>query len=102
MTKREKLERLKNRRTKYELAADGKYLAGYCLYGKNNILNMLRHNGQAWATRINEKDMVVFAKNGKSAQLGRFFIAFTGRTQREAICNGELPWFENAISPIKE
>ena len=38
----EKLERLKNHRTKYELAADGKLLAGYCSHGKNNILRMLQ------------------------------------------------------------
>ena len=57
MTKLEKLERLKNRRTYYELAADGKYLAGYCLHGKKNILDMLRKNGEAWAKRITEGDL---------------------------------------------
>ena len=94
MTKLEKLEHLKNRRTYYELAADGKYLAGYCLHGKKNILDMLRKNGEAWAKRITEGDLIEFNNNGRSATLGRFIITFTGRTQREAISRGELPWFE--------
>jgi len=97
MTKTEKLERLKNRATKYELAADGRYLAGYCQHGKLNILRMLQKNGEAWAKRITKTDLITFEKNGKMATLGPFQIAFTGRTQREAISMGELPWFEEAI-----
>ena len=94
MTKEQKLEALRNRRTKYELAANEKYLAGYCQHGKLNILRMLQKNGEAWAKRIKKDDLIEFDKNGRSATLGSFRIAFTGRTQREAISIGELPWFE--------
>jgi hypothetical protein len=98
MTTMEKLERLRNRGTKYELTADGVILAGYCSHGKMNILKMLQKNGEAWAKRINENDMITFANDGKSAKIGRFEVRFSGRTQREAIISGELPWFEDAIS----
>ena len=90
MTKMEKLERLHNRATLYELAADNKYLVGYCKPGKLNMLRMLQKNGESWVKRINDGDLITFAKNGRSAQIGKFAIAFTGRTQRESICAGEL------------
>ena len=101
MTKGEKLESLRNRPTKYELIAvspeNQPVLAGYCSHGKNNILSMLRKNGEQWASRIKADDMVTFAKDGRSAQLGQWKVYFSGRTQREAIILGELPWFVNAI-----
>lgn len=97
MTTTEKLERLRNRSTKYELVADGKILAGYCPHGKMNILKMLRKNGEAWAARISENDRIEFDDGGRSAKVGPYQIRFSGRTQREAIINGELQWFEEAI-----
>jgi len=101
-TKEEKLESLGNRSTKYELVASLPggpiVLAGYCSHGKNNILSMLRKNGEQWATRIKADDMVTFAKNGKSAQLGAWKVWFTGRTQREAIVLGELPFFTSTLA----
>lgn len=97
MTTTEKLERLRNRGTKYELTANETILVGYCSHGKMNILKMLQKNGEAWAKRISDKDLIVFDKAGKSAKIGPFQIQFSGRTQREAIYAGELPWFEEAI-----
>lgn len=98
MTIQEKLERLHRRGTAYELTAkmpNGKsYLVGYCQHGKLNILNMLRKNGEKWATRIKAEDQITFAKNGRSAIMGEIEIRFTGRTQRDAIICGEYPWFE--------
>jgi hypothetical protein len=100
-TKEQKLEDLYRRSTKYELVAcypDGQIvLAGYCSHGKNNILSMLRKNGEQWANRIKADDMVTFAKDGQSAQLGKYKVYFSGRTQRKAIILGELPWFIDAL-----
>ena len=101
MTTTEKLERLRNRGTRYELSCtmpNGQAcLAGYTRPSKMGILSMIRKNGEAWAARIAENDMVNFEKSGKSATVGPFAIRFSGRTQRDAIINGELQWFEEAI-----
>lgn len=100
-TKEQKLEDLYRRSTKYELVAtspDGqRVLAGYCSHGKNNILSMLRRNGEQWADRISADAVVTFAKDGRSAQIGPWEVSFSGRTQRESIILGELPFFVDAI-----
>jgi len=99
MTTQEKLERIKLRGTLYEMVAtlpnESRYLAGYCNHGKMNILKMLQKNGEEWAKRIGEKDMITFDKGGRIADMGNIKISFSGRTQREAIIAGELPWFKN-------
>lgn len=101
MTTTEKLERLHNRGTSYELActmADGrKCLAGYTRQSKMGILSMLRKNGEEWAKRIPENAMIDFDKGGKSAKIGPFDVRFSGRTQRDAIIEGELQFFIEAI-----
>lgn len=97
MTKEDKLEALRYRQTKYELAVDGKILAGYTRQSKMGILNMLRKNGESWAKRLNANDMITFNKNGREATIGQYNVKFTGRTQRDAIIEGELPWFEDVI-----
>lgn len=101
MTTTEKLERLHNRATNYELVCkDGEktYLAGYTRMSKRGILGMLQRNGEKWAKRISETDRITLDKNGKEATVGRFTIEFSRRTQREAIIMGELPWFEEIPS----
>ena len=97
MTKEDKLESLRYRPTKYELALDGKILAGYTRRSKMGILTMLRKNGESWAKRLNADDRITFDKSGQYANLGKYQIKVTGRTQRDAIIEGELPWFEDAI-----
>ena len=101
MTTTEKLERLRNRGTQYELSCTmpngTTCLVGYSRPSKMGILSMIRKNGKAWAARISENDRIEFDSDGRSAKVGPFDIRFSGRTQREAICAGELPWFEEAI-----
>lgn len=97
MTTQDKLEQIKNRSTAYELVClAGKYyyLAGYTRKSKMGILTMLRKHGEKWAERISPDSLITFQKNGHSATLGQFTVYFSGRTQREAIIGGELPWFE--------
>ncbi len=96
-----KLERLHNYSTKYELiaVADGvKALAGYCKKGKPSMLSMIRKNGEAWLA-AGKSDKMSFVKVGAADHLllGRCEIYFSGRTQREAITEGELPWFEDVF-----
>jgi hypothetical protein len=100
MTTHDKLTRLHNRGTLYELVVNSQYLAGYCRHGKPGILGMLRQHGDAWAARIGKDDLIVFARDGRSCQLGSFRIAFSGRTQRSAITEGELPWALDQIEPV--
>ena len=91
-----KLEKLRRHSTRYELIAqfpDGKViLAGYTKFGKMNILDMLRNHNEFWLQFLSEDDKVVFAKNGRSVQLGSIRVSFSGRTQRQAILEGELPF----------
>jgi hypothetical protein len=101
MATQQKLERIHNRITQYELVCTDqngiKCLAGYTRQSKMGILSMLRKNGEKWAQRLSEKDVITFAKSGKVATLGKYTVYFSQRTQREAIIAGELPWFEDAI-----
>jgi hypothetical protein len=103
MTKLEKLNRLTNRGTAYELIAVSpnmtKVLAGYTpRRSKEGIVRMLQKNGAAWTKKVREIT-IEFIKMGKgpTAKLGDLTIFFTGRTQREAILEGELPWFEDEL-----
>lgn len=92
-----KLERIKNASTLYELIADAPgeptVLAGYCKHGKMNILAMLQKHGDAWASRISDTDPIILTKDGRSCQLGKYTIKFSGRTERDAIKEGEKPFF---------
>lgn len=92
-----KLERRKNCGTLYELIADAPgettVLAGYCRLGKTGILGMLRKHGAEWASRISDTDPIIFGKGGRSCQLGKYRITFSGRTERDAIKEGEKPFF---------
>lgn len=93
-----KLEQRKHRITLYELIAEAPgeapVLAGYCQHGKYNILSMLRKHGEAWAQKMTDGDLLTFHKNGRGCQLGPIAIRFSGRTERDAIINGELPFFK--------
>lgn len=95
---RTRLEKMVGRRTLYELAAikgDRRVLVAYCSG---------RGRRQLWAaiTDIRRIDHVirltgareaVFAKAAiGGATLGEWEVRFTGRTQREAIIEGELPY----------
>jgi len=101
MTASQKLEALRNRSTAYELA-----LTNLDSGEKRRLCYAVRNNrsGLIAAIRRNGPELVVFCGSerfqleGKGAApvalLGRWRIAFSGRTQREAISTGsELRWF---------
>lgn len=100
----EKLARIKNRTTKYELVATNKttgqkVLVGYTQKGRPGLLNMLRKNAEeAVALLAGGVDRIDFAKKASDgATMGDWLINFSGRTQREAIIGGELVFFVDAL-----
>lgn len=96
-----KLARLKNRRTRYEIIAtkgDAKVLVGYSARtGRRGLLSMLQQNGEAWTRFVgsNPKDCNISFRTPASAgaDCEGWHIRFSGRTQRDSICSGEVPFF---------
>lgn len=91
-----KLARLKNFHTRYEIVAtkDGqKILAGYTARrGRRGLLGMLSMHAAAW-TALTGDNAIQFAKRtADGGTMGGWKINFSGRTQREAILGGELPF----------
>ena len=99
----ERLEQLKYRPTLYELVVTSPdhtpMLAGYGRHGQSGMLSLLRKNGEAWAKHIADNDPVTFAKGGRSCQFGKLEFRFSGRTEREAIMEGPLPFFLRKVTP---
>ena len=92
-----KLEAIKNRATRYELVLtnlDSGEKRRLCYTSKKNrtgLFAAIRSNGTELVAFSGSED---FKLEGKaSASIGRWSVAFSGRTQREAIIAGELRWF---------
>lgn len=101
---RAKLARLHNRPTAYELVAtsgDRSVLVAYSQsQGRSALLKCLRHREQAVVSLFNEgaDPNVTFGKKASDgATVGAWTIRFSGRTQRDAIINGELPYVEDVV-----
>lgn len=95
-TTAERLERLKYYATRYELAAingDTRILLVYSYgRGRRAILESARKHGEKLVA-LTGRQSIDFAKRASDgATMGDWQIRFTGRTQRDAICSGELPW----------
>lgn len=96
LTKEQKLARIARYSTRYELAAvrgDQKVLVCYSASrSRQTILSLCRQ----WAARLTAltgSETIGFAKKAEDgAAMGAWKIRFTGRTQREAIIEGELPF----------
>ena len=99
----ERLGQLKYRPTLYELVVTSPdhptMLAGYGRHGQTGMLSLLRKNGEAWAKHMSNNDQVTFAKGGRSCQFGKLEFRFSGRTEREAIMEGPLPFFLREVTP---
>jgi len=96
-----RLERLKHYSTRYELVAahpDGrKILVGYTRKGRDGLLSMMRKNGPAWVKFSGCEDIHFAKRTAEGATSGDWKVNFSGRTQREAIMNGELPFFPQIV-----
>jgi len=97
----QKLARLQNRTTCYELVAerDGKrYLVRYVSrIGRQGLIRNICDRGQAIVNWFDLPDTTRFKIKGKGRlghqaefDRGDVKVYWSGRTEREAICNGEL------------
>lgn len=93
----DRLARLHNRPTRYELAAthaDGrKVLIAYSpRRNRQGLLAAARERGEL-LVKLAGTDSITFAKLAAGgATMGAWSIKYTGRTQREAYTEGELPY----------
>jgi hypothetical protein len=102
MTTEEKLARLKNRSTRYEIVLTNgtgtKFL----------VLYTAQHSYRGLVAAIRQRYDAILARTGgelpNAAKPGQVFVGnewrcfFSGRTQRDAIIAGELPFAEVAAS----
>jgi hypothetical protein len=93
----EKLERLRNYSTRYELAishADGRrYLVAYSpRNNRRGLFDAVRGRGAAIVALTGADDMVFGNRAADGATVGAWTIRFTQRTQREAYIEGELSY----------
>lgn len=92
----QRLNRLRNDATLYELIAvapDGRQvLAGYCGRTVRRMVSMLHQNATAWMRLTGAARVDAVPKMPKTLTLGEWTFRFSGRTEREAIMHGELPW----------
>jgi hypothetical protein len=99
----ERLDRLKNRRTLYELAAvlaDRKVLVAYCgRRGRSGLWHACVKRGPELAALCGTDRLTFATRAGDGATMGDWTIRFTGRTQRECYIEGELP-FVCDVSPV--
>lgn len=105
MTTLEKLERLHNYPTRYELIAekgDARILIGYTMHqSRHGLLSLCRQNGEKLVSfmGLDDKAEIVFLKPAKlGATMGGWSVKFSGRTQRDAISNGELAFIGNLVN----
>lgn len=97
----DKLLRLKNYATRYEVTATNaatgeRILIGYTSRrGRAGILAMVRSNADKFLEYFECADAVWNWNKRASdgATVNGWLINFSGRTQRDAYCNGELPFF---------
>lgn len=89
----QRLRRIHNRRTLYEIIiekGEERYLVQYASKSRNAILRGLRRHGEAIAARFG--DTVTFARrSADGAYVGDWHVRYSGRTEREAIIAGEYP-----------
>lgn len=97
-TVQQRLERLHNGPTRYELIAERgetRILIAYSMRtGRHALLTSTQKHGPALIAMMGLTDeaRIVFLKPAaRGAQIGEWSIRFSGRTQREAI-QSELPW----------
>jgi hypothetical protein len=94
----ERLERLRNRATLYELAmtrGEECILVAYSrLKGRRDIFNLVTADHRVGPIMARTgADHIEFARRtADGATMGEWAIRFTGRTEREAIIAGELPY----------
>ncbi len=106
MTTREKLERIHGYITRYELAAvkgDRRILVGYIVRTSfQGMLDACRKYGPQLidVCQVSGTQLLIHNKTLKQIELGDWAIKLTGRTQRTAIVEGELPFIVDEWNAI--
>ena len=96
MNKQDRLAHLRNRATRYEITAkgpDGEFLVGYTARKtRRGMLEVMRmyHGNLIHLCDTNEMTVPSHFKAKDGIVMGDWTIKFSGRTQRDAISNGEL------------
>lgn len=96
----ERLERLRNRATLYELAisrGDTAYLVAYCRKGQRGIWDAITSKHRVHhVVALAGTQTLHFAKRASDGgTIGEWSVRFTGRTERDAIIGGELTYVGN-------
>ena len=95
-----KLARIQNRVTLYEVAlthldTGERRLLCYTRKTGRGIRDYIFKHGPALVAFCGDENFRPgWKRQGDETAVGRWSIGFTGRTQREAILNGELTWFK--------
>jgi hypothetical protein len=91
-----RLEQIKNRATRYELvlrkAGHELRLAYTRRKNRAGMLDMIWRNSAELVSFTGAQEFKLGADK-RSAIMGEWLVAFSGRTERDAILAGELPWF---------
>jgi hypothetical protein len=91
----QKLERLRNRRTLYELIVqrgDCKLLVGYTQKTRDSLFKQARRVGESLVKITRSENITLAKKVGDGAVMGEWTLCWTGRTERDAIIGGEYPF----------
>ena len=92
-TVQERLGKLTNRQTLWELVATNGaevYLVRYTnRRSRSSLFESARHSGQQLARLTGSDRLTFYARSGDGAYMGAWAIKWSGRTQRDAIREGE-------------
>ncbi len=93
----DRLERLTNCSTRYELIAEKngtKVLIGYTpRRNRSGIMSMLSKHSEAFVKFFQDDGILWGKRASDGGTAGGWSINFSGRTQRECYLEGELPFF---------
>ena len=95
MNRQEKLEAIRNRKTRYEVVAkhpDGRSIViGYThRHSREGIYAVASRNGEETILKLDlQRDAKMFPASNLSVQIGPWNLAFTGRTLRDCILADE-------------
>lgn len=107
MTNLEKLEALKWRATRYEAVLEhngARYLIGYtAMHSRHGLLKVAQAHGQQIIGFLGvsaDQEMTAGKRAADGFRIGDSAIRFTGRTQRDAILEGELQPIPSAARAV--
>jgi hypothetical protein len=96
-----KLARLHNRRTAYELVAvngDQRVLVCYSVErSRNAMFRACCKRGEALVALTGAERCTFAKRSADGLSMGAWSIRFSGRTQRECYIEGELPYIGNLV-----